>query len=274
MAKKKKKDDGLADVGMIGLGVMGRNLALNMADHGFRVGVYNRDTKTMRQFIEDYPVTPGGLLGCVTLPELVQNLRRPRKIVMLIKAGRPVDSVLQQLLLQLEQGDVVIDGGNSLWTNTMRRGDDAAKRGVHFVGSGVSGGEEGARFGPSLMPGGSREAWKLIRPIWNAIAAKVDSRTGKPLEGAEPGKPIEGGEPCTTYIGTDGAGHYVKMVHNGIEYSSSGWTTCSSKGFPCMDRRQQSVRHLPSTLKTGISLMTMRPGARQPWARSKRSGQN
>jgi 6-phosphogluconate dehydrogenase len=136
----------------------------------------------------------------------------------MVKAGAPVDAVIADLIPLLSRGDVIIDGGNSLWTDTIRREGDLARRGIHFVGSGVSGGEEGARFGPSLMPGGSRKAWNAIKPIWNAIAAKVDRKTGRPLEGAAPGKPVRGGVPCTAYIGPNGSGHYVKMVHNGIEY--------------------------------------------------------
>jgi len=208
-----------ADVGMIGLAVMGRNLALNMADHGFRVAAQNRETRVMKRFVAEHPDTPGGLIGCKTLEELVRAVRRPRRLVMMIKSGAPVDSVNGQLLPLLDPGDVIVDGGNSRWTDTIRRERQLAGRGIHFVGSGVSGGEEGARFGPSLMPGGSREAWQAIRPIWRAIAARVDRRSGRPLEGAAPGRPIRGGEPCAAHIGPDGAGHYVKMVHNGIEYA-------------------------------------------------------
>jgi len=206
------------DVGMIGLGVMGQNLALNMADHGFAVAAYNRSPEVTRGFVAENPDTPGGLVGCRTPRELVRRLRRPRRIVLLIKAGPPVDGVLAQLLPLLERGDVVVDGGNSLYTDTMRRERELAARGIHFVGSGVSGGEEGARFGPSLMPGGSREGWRAIKPVWSAVAARVDRESGRPLEGARPGRPVRGGVPCTTYIGADGAGHFVKMVHNGIEY--------------------------------------------------------
>ncbi len=207
-----------ADVGLIGLAVMGQNLVLNMADHGFRVAVYNRTTETMQRFIAENPDTPGGLVGCTSLQELIAAIKRPRRIVILVKAGPAVDDLLNQLAPLLEQGDIVVDGGNSLWTDTIRREKDYAAKGLYFVGSGVSGGETGARFGPSLMPGGSPEAWKQLKPIWTAIAAKVDARTGKPLTGAAPGKPIKGGVPCTDYIGADGAGHYVKMVHNSIEY--------------------------------------------------------
>ncbi|HEY8516482.1 MAG TPA: NADP-dependent phosphogluconate dehydrogenase [Candidatus Binatia bacterium] len=207
-----------ANVGLIGLAVMGQNLVLNMADHGFRVAVYNRTVETMQRFVAEHPDTPGGIVGCTTLEELVAALERPRKIVLLVKAGPAVDAIAEQLVPLLEKGDILIDGGNSLWTDTIRRERELAAKGIRFVGSGVSGGEEGARFGPSLMPGGAFEAWQEIEPIWTAIAAKVDEKTGKPLTGAAPGKPVTGGVPCTAYIGPDGAGHYVKMVHNGIEY--------------------------------------------------------
>lgn len=208
-----------ADVGLIGLAVMGSNLALNMADHGFRVAVHNRNTDVTKRFLDENPATPGELVGCTKLRDLVSRVRRPRRIVLMIKSGAPVDSVIGQLLPMLDDGDIVVDGGNSKWTDTIRREQELAAHGIHFVGSGVSGGEEGARFGPSLMPGGSREAWRAIKPIWRAIAAKVDRKSGKPIEGASPGKPVKGGEPCAAYIGKDGAGHYVKMVHNGIEYA-------------------------------------------------------
>jgi 6-phosphogluconate dehydrogenase len=138
--------------------------------------------------------------------------------VLLVKAGKPTDATIDALLPHLEAGDIIIDGGNALWTDTIRREKQLRGLGFEFIGSGVSGGETGARFGPSLMPGGSRESWASLEPIWRDIASKVDPVTGKPLEGAAPGKPVKGGVPCTAYIGTDGAGHYVKMVHNGIEY--------------------------------------------------------
>jgi 6-phosphogluconate dehydrogenase len=210
--------DAFADVGLIGLAVMGQNLALNMADHGFAVAVYNRTAETTRRFAAEHPHTPGGLHGADTLDGFVRAIRRPRRIVIMVKAGKPVDDVVAQLLPLLDRGDVVVDGGNSQWTDTIRRERDLARHGIRFVGSGVSGGEEGARYGPSLMAGGAPEAWAELRPIWEAIAAKVDEKTGRPLEGAAPGRPVRGGLPCAAYIGPDGAGHYVKMVHNGIEY--------------------------------------------------------
>ncbi len=197
---------------------MGQNLALNIADHGFRISVYNRTTDTMEKFVAENPATPGGLAGYRTLEEFVQSLKRPRKMIILVKAGGPTDAVIDSLVPLLEAGDIIIDGGNAYWIDTIRREKALREKGLRFIGSGVSGGEEGARFGPSLMPGGDPAAYKELEAIWNAVAAKVDATTGKPLTGAAPGKPIQGGVPCATYIGPDGAGHYVKMVHNGIEY--------------------------------------------------------
>ncbi|MCX5662753.1 MAG: NADP-dependent phosphogluconate dehydrogenase [Planctomycetota bacterium] len=207
-----------ADFGLIGLAVMGQNLVLNIADHGFKVAVFNRTTQTMLDFVKANPDTPGGLVGCETVEAFIAALKRPRKVMILVKAGAPVDAVINQVAPLLEKGDIIIDGGNSLWTDTIRREKDLAAKGLQFVGSGVSGGEEGARFGPSLMPGGSPDSWKQIKPIWDAIAAKVDATTGQPIENATPGHPVVGGVPCTAHIGPNGAGHYVKMVHNGIEY--------------------------------------------------------
>ena len=197
---------------------MGQNLALNIADHGFPISVYNRTTETMEKFVAANPDTPGGLQGCKTLPEFVQSLRKPRRIILLVKAGSGTDAVIESLVPLLEKGDIIIDGGNAHWLDTIRREKELAAKGIRFIGSGVSGGEEGARFGPSLMPGGDPEAFKELEPVWRAIAAKVDPQTGEPLTGATPGHPIQGGTPCTSYIGPNGAGHYVKMVHNGIEY--------------------------------------------------------
>ncbi len=208
----------LSDAGLIGLAVMGQNLALNIADHGFQVTVFNRTTEKMTAFVAEHPDTPGGLIGAATEQELVQSLAKPRRIILLVKAGAGTDAVIDGLVPLLEPGDIIIDGGNAKWTDTIRREKALREKGLRFIGSGVSGGETGARFGPSLMPGGDPEAYRQIEPIWNAIAAKVDARTGRPLAGAEPGKPVTGGVPCAAYIGPDGAGHYVKMVHNGIEY--------------------------------------------------------
>ncbi|MEC8943073.1 MAG: NADP-dependent phosphogluconate dehydrogenase, partial [Verrucomicrobiota bacterium] len=210
--------DTSSDIGLVGLAVMGQNLALNIADHGFRISVYNRTTSKTDKFVAANPDTPGGVVGATTLEEFVQSIKRPRKIIILVQAGGPTDAVIDGLTELLDPDDIIIDGGNALWTDTIRREKDLNEKGFRFVGSGVSGGEEGARFGPALMPGGKESAWQELKPIWQAIAAKVDEETGKPLEGAEAGKPIEGGVPCATYIGENGAGHYVKMVHNGIEY--------------------------------------------------------
>jgi len=207
-----------SDIGLIGLAVMGQNLALNIADHGFQISVYNRTTEKTEKFVAENPNTPGGLVGTKTLEEFVQSLAKPRKIVILVQAGKGTDAVIDSLVPLLEKDDIVIDGGNALWTDTIRREKALKEKGLRFIGSGVSGGEEGARFGPSLMPGGDKAAFKELEPIWKAIAAKVDKKTGKPILGAAPGKPVKGGVPCTAYIGENGAGHYVKMVHNGIEY--------------------------------------------------------
>ena len=184
--------------GMIGLGVMGANLALNIEEHGFSVAVWNREPEKTAEFCARNPGRK--LTATNTLAEFVQALERPRRIMMMIKAGSPVDQTLDKLLPLLEPGDVVIDGGNSWFKDTQQRAARLLEHQLHFVGSGVSGGEEGARCGPSLMPGGTREAWESIRPIFEAIAATSDSG------------------PCVTYCGPDGAGHFVKMVHNGIEY--------------------------------------------------------
>jgi 6-phosphogluconate dehydrogenase len=207
-----------SDIGLIGLAVMGQNLALNIADHGFQISVYNRTTEKTDKFVAENPSTPGGVVGTKTLEEFVQSLALPRKMVILVQAGKGTDAVIDGLVPLLSAGDIVIDGGNALWTDTIRREKALKEKGLRFIGSGVSGGEEGARFGPSLMPGGDKDAWKELKPIWEAVAAKVDAKTGRPLMGATPGHPIRGGVPCTKYIGENGAGHYVKMVHNGIEY--------------------------------------------------------
>ena len=207
----------IADIGLIGLAVMGENLALNIADHGYKVAVYNRTTDIMKKFIaRENP--PGGLVGCESLKDLVAALKKPRKIIILVKAGAAVDAVAKQLFeAGVEPDDIVVDCGNSQWTDTIRREKEFAAK-CKFFGSGVSGGELGARFGPAMIPGGDPDSWKHLKPIWEAVAAKVDGTTGKPLENGAPGKPVVGGVPCTTYIGPNGAGHYVKMIHNGIEY--------------------------------------------------------
>ncbi len=205
-----------ADVGLIGLGVMGKNLVLNLADHGYRVAVYNRTTAVTKEFLVENdgnsPPEADGLVGCETLEQFVGAIRAPRVMIVLVKAGPAVDAVCEQLIQAgVQPNDIVVDGGNSLWTDTIRREKEYRGR-LTFFGSGVSGGEVGARYGPSLMPGGDERAWETLKPIWEAIAAKVDPRTGQPTSGGK-------GEPCTAYVGPNGAGHYVKMVHNGIEYA-------------------------------------------------------
>jgi 6-phosphogluconate dehydrogenase len=187
------------DIGLIGLAVMGENLALNMESKGFSVAVFNRTTEVTEKFASGRG-NGKNIQPTRTMEEFVGALKQPRKAMIMVKAGAPVDAVIGQLAPLLEKGDVVIDGGNSLFTDTQRRGKELENRGIHFVGCGVSGGEEGALKGPSLMPGGSRESWEIIAPIFRKIAAQVDC------------------EPCCRYMGPDGAGHYVKMVHNGIEY--------------------------------------------------------
>lgn len=208
----------LSDIGLVGLAVMGQNLALNIADHGYKISVFNRTTAKMTEFVAAHPDTPGGVVGFAKIEDFVKSLKKPRMVVILVQAGPGTDAVINQLSALMEPGDIIIDGGNANWNDTIRREKDLTAKRLHFVGSGVSGGEEGARFGPSLMPGGKPDAWKALEPIWKAIAAKVDAKTGREITGAKPGKPVTGGVPCTAYIGTDGAGHYVKMVHNGIEY--------------------------------------------------------
>lgn len=189
-----------ADIGLIGLAVMGENLVLNMESKGFAVAVYNRTTAKVDDFIAGRGAGKK-ILGVHSLAELADSLSAPRKVMIMVKAGKAVDDTIDQLLLHLDKGDIIIDGGNSNYQDTMRRHKDLLAKGYLFVGSGVSGGEEGALNGPSMMPGGSFEAWPHIRPIFQAIAAKV-----------------EDGSPCCDWVGSDGAGHFVKMVHNGIEY--------------------------------------------------------
>ncbi len=210
-----------ADIGLVGLAVMGQNLALNIADHGYTIAVFNRNSQKTRDFIAECKENEPSherVVGYEDLATFVLSIKRPRKIILLVKAGSATDVTINAIIPFLEQGDIIIDGGNALWTDTIRREKELATKGIEFIGSGVSGGETGARFGPSLMPSGTRKAWASLEPIWRDIAAKVDAKTGQPLEGAEPGKPIVGGFSCAEYIGPDGAGHYVKMVHNGIEY--------------------------------------------------------
>jgi len=188
-----------ADIALIGLAVMGQNLILNMNDHGFTVVAYNRTTEKVDQFLA-HEAKGTKVLGAHSIAEMVAKLKRPRRVMMLVKAGKPVDEFIEQLLPHLEAGDIIIDGGNSLFEDTNRRVKYVESRGLLYVGTGVSGGEEGARHGPSIMPGGSPAAWPHVKEIFQAVAAKVD------------------GAPCCDWVGEGGAGHYVKMVHNGIEY--------------------------------------------------------
>jgi len=190
---------GIADIGMIGLAVMGQNLILNMNDHGFVVCAYNRTTSKVDQFLAN-EAKGTKIVGAHSLQEMVTKLKKPRRVMMLVKAGDAVQQFIDQLVPLLEKGDIIIDGGNSEYTDTQRRCKELRAQGLYFVGSGVSGGEDGARYGPSLMPGGAPEAWPHIKPIFQSIAAKVN------------------GEPCCDWVGEDGSGHFVKMVHNGIEY--------------------------------------------------------
>ena len=209
------------DIGLVGLAVMGQNLALNIADHGYTIAVYNRSPEKTNEFMAHcaaHEPAHERLIGFADIGAFVQSIKRPRKIILLVKAGAATDATIEALLPHLEKDDIIIDGGNALWTDTIRREKDLSAKGFAFIGSGVSGGETGARFGPSLMPGGNATAWASLEPIWSDIAAKVDPVSGKQLEGATPGNPIQGGVSCTAHVGTDGAGHYVKMVHNGIEY--------------------------------------------------------
>ena len=188
-----------ADIGLIGLAVMGQNLVLNMADHGYRVAVFNRTTSKVDDFING-PARDTSIIATYSLEEFVASLAQPRKVMLMVKAGEVVDSFIEMLVPLLEPGDVIIDGGNSHYPDSTRRTAYLREKGLRFIGTGISGGEEGARHGPSIMPGGDPEAWPLVKDIFQSIAAKVD------------------GEPCCQWVGQDGAGHFVKMVHNGIEY--------------------------------------------------------
>ena len=192
----------LCDFGLIGLAVMGENLALNVESRGYRVAVYNRTTDKVDALMQGR-AKGKKFVGCHSIQQLVSSLAKPRKVMMLVKAGPAVDELMEQLIGLLEPGDVIIDGGNEHYTNTERRTKYVESKGLLYVGTGVSGGEEGALKGPSMMPGGSPAAWPIVKPIFQAIAAKVGP---------------QGDIPCAEWVGPRGAGHYVKMVHNGIEY--------------------------------------------------------
>lgn len=189
-----------ADIGLIGLAVMGQNLVLNINDHGFVVAVFNRTVSKVDTMLQG-PAKGTKVIGTHSLKEFVGTLKKPCRIMMMVKAGEAVDELIEELLPFLESGDILIDGGNSLFTDTNRRVQELEKKGIIFIGAGISGGEEGARNGPSIMPGGNQKGWLAVKPIFQAIAAKADT-----------------GEPCCDWVGEQGAGHYVKMVHNGIEY--------------------------------------------------------
>ena len=189
-----------ADIGLIGLAVMGENLVLNMASHGFTVAVYNRTTSKVDAFL-DGRAKGESILGAHTPTELIAQLKSPRRIMMMVQAGAAVDKVIDELVPLLDKGDILIDGGNSNFNDTIRRTHDLTDKGILYIGTGVSGGEEGALKGPSIMPGGNPDAWPHVKDIFQSIAAKVDD-----------------GSPCCDWMGSDGAGHYVKMIHNGIEY--------------------------------------------------------
>lgn len=189
-----------ADIGLIGLAVMGQNLVLNMSDHDYTVAVFNRTTAKVDEFL-DGPAQGKSIIGTHSLEEFFKTLRRPRKIILMVKAGDPVDSFIEMCLPFLESGDILIDGGNSHFPDTNRRCRTLKEKGILFVGAGISGGEEGARHGPSIMPGGDQNAWEHLKPIFQAISARTQDKL-----------------PCCDWVGEEGSGHYVKMVHNGIEY--------------------------------------------------------
>jgi 6-phosphogluconate dehydrogenase len=208
-----------ADIGLIGLAVMGQNLAMNMNDHGFTVAVFNRTVSKVDEFM-DGAAKGSNIIPTHSLEEFIKSLKRPRRILLMVKAGAPVDEFIDLCLPYLEKGDILIDGGNSLFTDTNRRVESLKEKGIIFIGAGISGGEEGARHGPSIMPGGNPEGWPHLKDIFQSIAAKADN-----------------GEPCCDWVGDQGAGHYVKMVHNGIEYGD-----------------MQLISEAYSLLKTGLGL--------------------
>lgn len=192
--------EGTAQIGVVGLAVMGSNIARNFANNGHTVAVYNRTTAKTEKFMEDFGDT-GNFVPSETIADFVKSLERPRRALIMVQAGTGTDAVISQLAEEMDEGDIIIDGGNALYTDTIRREAEMSERGLNFVGAGISGGEEGALNGPAIMPGGPAESWEALGPLLESVAAKVD------------------GTPCVTHIGPDGAGHFVKMVHNGIEYA-------------------------------------------------------
>ena len=213
----------LCDIGFIGLGVMGKNLALNLADNGYKIAAFDLDTEKVDAAIAQDESERGDkeqrIFPCTSYTELLAQLKKPHLIILSVPAGKPVDDVCHKLIdAGIQADDIIVDTGNSLWTDTVDR-EKSYEGKFLFFSTAVSGGEVGARFGASLMPSGDRYAWTRIKDMFKAIAAKVDPATGKPIERHEPGNPVTEGEPCATYIGEAGSGHYVKMVHNGIEYA-------------------------------------------------------
>lgn len=192
--------EGTAQIGVVGLAVMGSNIARNFANNGHTVAVYNRTTAKTEKFMEDFGET-GNFVPSETIADFVKSLERPRRALIMVQAGAGTDAVISQLAEEMDEGDIIIDGGNALYSDTIRREAEMSERGLNFVGAGISGGEEGALNGPAIMPGGPAESWEALGPLLESVAAKVD------------------GTPCVTHIGPDGAGHFVKMVHNGIEYA-------------------------------------------------------
>jgi len=215
-----------ADIGLIGLAVMGQNLVLNMNDHGYTVAVFNRTVAKVDEFL-DGTAKGTKVIGTHSLEEFVEKLKRPRRVMLMVKAGEPVDEFIELLLPRLETGDIIIDGGNSLFTDTIRRCQSLKQKGIIFLGVGISGGEEGARHGPSIMPGGNPDGWPHVKGIFQSISAKAD------------------GEPCCDWVGDEGAGHYVKMVHNGIEYGDmqliSEAYTLLKKGLGLSDEEMHTI---------------------------------
>jgi 6-phosphogluconate dehydrogenase len=230
-----------ADIALIGLAVMGQNLIMNMNDHGYTVVAYNRTTSKVDEFLNDAAKGRTTILGAHSIEEMVKLLKRPRKIMLMVKAGKPVDEFIETLLPHLEPGDLIIDGGNSHFPDTIRRTNYLESKGLLFIGTGVSGGEEGARFGPSMMPGGSVAAWPLVKDIFQAICAKTPE-----------------GEACCEWVGRDGAGHYVKMVHNGIEY---GIMQAYAEGFDIF--KNATSKDLPDGIRYDLNL----PDIAEVWRR-------